>query len=309
MRHFLDIAPVSVSALHWILDEALTRKQNRPLGGKALPDADAPAFGRIMASIFEKNSTRTRISFDLAMRQLGGQGLTLNAADLQLGRGEPIADTARILSSYVDAVMIRALAHETVLEFARFAQVPILNGLTNRSHPCQIIADLMTLREEFGTLAGLKLAWIGDGNNVCNSLIEAAGKFDFALDIAGPRAYAPAADLCEAARAQGARLNCHDDLASALNGADAVLTDVWVSMGDQDEAARRAAFAPFRVDAAAMRLATPRAVFLHCLPAIRGEEVSADVLEGPQSRVWREAENRLHAQKAILLWCWGAGPD
>ena len=305
-RHFLDLAEVPAPSLRLILAEALRRKRSRASRPKGAPDADAPLIGRTLAMIFQKPSTRTRVSFDMAMRQLGGGAIMLGASDLQLGRGETIADTARVLSGYVDALMLRAMRHEDLEALAQHAAIPVVNGLTDRSHPCQILADLMTLQERFGRIEGLRLAWIGDGNNVCRSLIEAAPAFGFSLTIAAPAGFAPAKSVLQAAAAVGGDVRLCDDPVEAVQAADAVVTDTWVSMGDADEDARRAAFAPYAVTPDLMACAAAHAVFLHCLPAHRGEEVAADVLDGPQSVVWQEAENRLHAQKAVLLWCLGA---
>ncbi len=308
MRHFIDIGAMSAAALEWILAEALRRKSARIGRPAAAPDDDRPLEGRALAAIFEKNSTRTRLSFDLAMRQLGGAPIILNAADLQLGRGEPIEDTARVLSHYVDAVAIRALRHESLTRFASAASIPTINGLTDHTHPCQIMADLLTLTECFGALDGLKLAWIGDFNNVARSLLEAAGILKLTLTLACPEEYGPEPRDLAKARGAGGRIEIFHDTAAAATGADAVFTDVWVSMGDSDSDRRRTVFPPFQVNENLMAIAATRAIFLHCLPAMRGEEVSAVVIDGPQSRVWQEAENRIHAQKAILLWCFGAGP-
>jgi ornithine carbamoyltransferase len=256
--------------------------------------------------IFQKNSTRTWFSFDAAIRQLGGDAIISTAADMQLGRGETIEDTARVLSRMVDAIMIRANSHADIEALAASATVPVINGLSDGGHPCQILADLMTYEEHRGPLAGKTLAWIGDGNNVCASFIQAAPKFGYALKIACPDAYAPgAADLDRAADAQG-RIDVGRDPRAAVAGADLVLADTWVSMGDKDADARLSALEPFRVDEPLMALAAPTALFMHCLPAHRGEEVTAGVIDGPASVVWDEAENRIHAQKSILAWCFGA---
>jgi ornithine carbamoyltransferase len=255
--------------------------------------------------IFQKNSTRTRVSFEIGMRQLAGTCLVMSAADMQLGRGETVSDTARVLSRMVDSVMIRANSHQDVLDFATAASVPVINGLTDLSHPCQIMADLMTIEERLGVLDGKVIAWLGDGNNVCMSFVHAAAKFAFELRIATPAAYGPRTQEVEAARKAGARISVGTDAAAAASGADVVVTDTWVSMGDADKDARLAALPPFAVDDAMMARAAPGAVFLHCLPAHRGEEVVDAVIDGRQSAVWDEAENRIHAQKAVLLWCLG----
>jgi ornithine carbamoyltransferase len=304
-RHFIDLWRLDAATLRGILDDAHARKAARLGWGKARADADAPAAGRTLAMIFEKNSTRTRFSFDAAIRQLGGASIIANAADMQLGRGEPVEDTARVLSRMVDAVMIRANNHDDVERFAQASSVPVINALTNRSHPCQILADLQTLEEHRGPVAGKTIAWVGDGNNVCSSFIHAAGRFGFRLTIACPTQYHP--DLLDLARAaeQGAKVEMTDDPRAAVEGADCVVTDTWVSMGDTDHEERLAAFEPYQVDETLMGLARPDALFLHCLPAHRGEEVSDAVIDGPQSKIFDEAENRIHAQKAVLAWCFG----
>jgi len=302
-RHFIDLWALDGAILRAMLEDAKRRKALRKGWGQGRVDADAPAAGRTLAMVFEKNSTRTRFSFDAAIRQLGGASIIATANDMQLGRGEPIEDTARVLSRMVDAVMIRANSHETVERFAAASTAPVINGLTDRSHPCQIMADLQTYEEHRGPVTGRTLAWVGDGNNVCASFIHAAGLLDFTLRIACPAAYRPRQDDLDRAAANGGRIEITDDPREAVRGADAVATDTWVSMGDTDYEARMMAFAPYQVNAALMALAAPDAVFLHDLPAYRGKEVAAEVIDGPQSIVWDEAENRLHAQKAILAWC------
>ena len=299
-RHFLDIHRLEASDLRAILDDAHARKAARQGWPRGRADADAPGRDRVLAMIFEKNSTRTRFSFDAAIRQLGGASIIANAGDMQLGRGEPVEDTARVLSRMVDAVMIRANSHEDVERFARVATVPVINGLTDRSHPCQILADLMTIEERLGPIAGKTLAWVGDGNNVCHSFIHAAPRFGFRLNVACPAEYHP--NLRDLEKG-GAHVHLTSDPREAVAGADVVVTDTWVSMGDQDYEARLAAFEPYQVDEALMQLANADAVFLHCLPAHRGEEVTDAVIDGPQSLIWDEAENRIHAQKAVLAWC------
>jgi len=305
-RHFLDLWPLSGPELRAILSAAKARKAARGGLPKARPDIDRPLDGRILAMIFEKPSTRTRASFDVAMRQLGGASAVYNAADLQLGRGETIEDTARVLSRFVDAVMIRANAHATVTDFAGAADIPVINGLTDKSHPCQILADLLTFEEKVGPLEGARLAWVGDGNNVCASFIHAAPKLGFEFTIAAPTRYGPPQADIARARAEGGVIAVTDDPVDAVRGADAVIADTWVSMGDIDRDERLATLAPYCVDAALMAHAARHAIFLHCLPAHRGEEVTAEVIDGPQSVVFDEAENRVHAQKAVLLWCLGA---
>ncbi len=304
-RHFLDISALSKSELRAILDEAHRRKAARVGWPKARPDQDKPLDGCALAMIFQKNSTRTRVSFEIGMIQLGGVSLVLNAADTQLGRGETVEDTARVLSRMVDAVMIRANNHQDVVEFAAASDVAVLNGITDLSHPCQIIADIMTIEERMGAIAGKTVAWVGDGNNVCASFVHAAEKLGFKLRIATPAAYALRSQEIAAAKAAGADIEASTDAKRAIAGADVVVTDTWVSMGDVDKDARMAAFPPYAVDEAMMRTAAPGAVFLHCLPAHRGEEVAGEVIDGPQSAVWDEAENRIHAQEAVLLWCLG----
>jgi len=260
----------------------------------------------VLMLIFEKPSTRTRVSFDVAMRQLGGQSLALNQADLQVGRGEPIADTAKVVSRYVDAIMIRANRHATLTEYAENATVPVINGLTDRTHPCQIIADIMTFEEAKGPIEGRRIAWSGDGNNVAASWIHAAAQFKFKLAIACPPQLNPANEVLAWAKGVGAEILLTDDPHEAVTDADCVVTDTWVSMGQQNDAPRRKQLlGAYAVDEALLRSAAPGALFMHCLPAYRGLEVSAGVIDGPQSVVWDEAENRLHAQKAILAWCLG----
>ena len=305
-RHFLDLWRLDGGTLRAILEDAKARKAARAGWPKGRPDSDRPGEGRTLAMIFEKNSTRTRFSFDGAMRQLGGDVIISNAVDMQLGRGEPIEDTARVLSRMVDAVMIRANSHEDIERFALSSSAPVINGLSDRSHPCQIMADLMTFEEHRGSVEGRTIAWVGDGNNVCASFIHAAPKLGFKLNIATPAIYHPdLADLARAAEQQGA-VATTDDPREAVRGAHCVVTDTWVSMGDTDHDERFAALEPYQVDEDLMALAAPDAVFLHCLPAHRGEEVTDAVIDGPRSLVWDEAENRLHAQKSILAWCFGA---
>ena len=303
-RHFLDIWPIGAADLRAMLDDAKRRKAARAGWGQARVDADAPAAGRTLAMIFQKNSTRTRFSFDAGIRQLGGASIIATASDMQLGRGETIEDTAKVLSRMVDAVMIRANSHKDIVGFAGAASVPVINGLSDRSHPCQIMADLMTYEEHRGTLEGKTFAWIGDGNNMAASFLHAAGAFGFKFIIACPKGYEPKAD--DVARAPSHLVEITHDTRAAARGADCVLSDSWVSMGDPDHEERQVAFQPYQVNAELMALAKPEAVFMHCLPAHRGEEVTDEVMDGPQSLVWDEAENRLHAQKSILAWCFGA---
>jgi len=306
VRHFLDLWRLDAATLRAILDDAAKRKQARAGWPQGRVDADAPGRDRVLAMIFEKNSTRTRFSFDAAIRQLGGAGLISTASDMQLGRGEPLEDTAKVLSRMVDAVMIRANRHEDVELFAQNATVPVINGLTDKSHPCQIMADILTIEETLGNVEGKTIAWIGDGNNVCASFIHAAPKLGFTLNIACPPVYHPdLVDLARAAEQQG-RVTMGDDPRAAVRGAHCVVTDTWVSMGEPDGEAKMDALEPFQVDEELMDLADPASVFLHCLPAHRGEEVTDAVIDGPRSLVWQEAENRIHAQKSILAWCFGA---
>ena len=299
-RHFLDLYRLSPEDLRSILDDARDRKAARQGWPKGKVDADAPARDNVLAMIFEKNSTRTRYSFDAAIRQLGGDAIIANASDMQLGRGETIEDTARVLSRMVDLVMIRANSHEDVVRFAQASTVPVINGLTDKSHPCQIIADLMTIEERLGSIEGKTLAWVGDGNNVCASLIHAAPLLGYQFRIACPAEYHP--DLFDLQRG-GNNVWLGTDPEEAVQGADAVITDTWVSMGDQDHEERLHAFEPYGVDDALMDRANDGAIFLHCLPAHRGEEVTDAVLDGPRSAAWDEAENRIHAQKAVINWC------
>ena len=304
-RHFIDLWKLDQGDLRAILDDAKARKAGRLGWPKGQVDPDAPAAGRTLAMIFEKNSTRTRFSFDAAMRQLGGDVIISNAHEMQLGRGEPIEDTARVLSRMVDAVMIRANVHEDVERLAMASSVPVINGLSDKGHPCQILADILTIEEHRGPIAGKTIAWVGDGNNVCASFIHAAPKLGFKLKIACPAIYHP--DLVDLARAaeQRGQVTTSEDPREVVRGADVVITDTWVSMGDTDHDERLDALELYQVDAGLMALAASNAVFLHCLPAHRGEEVTDDVIDGPASLIWDEAENRLHAQKSILAWCFG----
>ena len=303
IRHFLDLWAIEPAALREILDEAHRMKAARTGWPKGRVDDGAPLDGHTLAMIFEKSSTRTRFSFDMAMRQLGGASITATAGDMQLGRGETIEDTARVLSRYVDAVMIRANEHGDIEAFAEWASVPVINGLSDRSHPCQIMADLMTLEAHGLTLKGARLAWVGDGNNVCASFLHAAPKFGFSLAVGTPQRFAPDEEDVEIARAMQGRIDLFDTAEDAVAGADVVIADTFVSMGDTDADTRLEILEPFAVTEELMALAAPGAKFLHCLPAHRGEEVDAEIIDGPQSLVFDEAENRLHAQKAILRWC------
>ncbi len=304
IRHFLDLSLIDARTLRAIVDTAHRMKR----AGKIVPAALKPKGieTAVLGMIFEKPSTRTRVSFDVAMRQLGGQTIGLNHTDLQLGRGETIADTARVLSRYIDAIMIRANSHKTLTELAEHATVPVINGLTDKSHPCQVIADLMTFEERQGAIAGQTVAWVGDGNNVAASWVHAAGKFGFKLRIGCPPQLNLEPEVLEWIKLEKADVEVTDDPVEAVRGADCVVTDTWVSMGQTDAPRRKQLLGPYAVDQALMSKAAKGAIFMHCLPAYRGHEVTEEVLEGPQSAVFDEAENRLHAQKAILAWCLGA---
>ena len=305
MRHFLNLSDAGGDAIAAMLNDAIDRKNARQGWPKGQADADAPLAGHTLAMVFEKNSTRTRTSFEMAMKQLGGDSIFMASGQMQLGRGETIADTARVLSRYVDAIMIRTDDHDKVSELAHYASVPVINGLTDLSHPCQIVADLLTVMEHGKALPGLELAWLGDGNNVLNSVVEAAGLFKFNLRIAVPEGYESDGSFIEIAKAAGANITLTRDAREAVAGADVVVTDTWVSMGQEHAHNKMAAMMPYQVNASLMATAKSDAVFLHCLPAHRGEEVTDGVIDGPQSLIWDEAENRLHAQKSILLWCLG----
>ncbi|HOB13988.1 MAG TPA: ornithine carbamoyltransferase [Novosphingobium sp.] len=304
-RHFLELSDAGGDALAAMIGDAIERKAWRKDVPKGAPDGDAPLAGRVLAMVFEKNSTRTRVSFDMAMRQLGGSAIVLDAGTTQLGRGETIADTARVLSRMADAIMIRTDDHAKIEEMAAHASVPVINGLTDRSHPCQIVADLQTVVEHGKALPGLELAWLGDGNNVLNSIVEAAGLLKFNVRIAVPEGYDSDPAYIERARALGARITVTRDPREAASGADVVVTDTWVSMGQQGAEARIAAMTPYQVNAELMQQTRADALFLHCLPAHRGEEVTDAVIDGPRSVVWDEAENRIHAQKSVLRWVFG----
>jgi ornithine carbamoyltransferase len=298
MRHFIDLRDFSADTLQMMLDHAQAMKQARRAG----TGHEQPLAGKTVAMIFEKPSTRTRVSFETGIVQLGGTPLVLSAQDLQLGRGESIEDTARVLSRYVDAIMIRCFDHNTVLLLAEYATVPVINALTNRSHPCQLMADLQTMIEYHGPLIGQSVAWLGDGNNVATSWVEAASLFGFQLRMACPHGYAPPAELLAWARANGGDIILTEDVAEAVDQVQTVVTDVWVSMGHEG-GNQQQDLATYQVNEDVMKQAAGDAIFMHCLPAKRGLEVSAAVIDGPQSAVFDEAENRLHAQKAILAWC------
>lgn len=304
-RHFLDLGDSGGDAIAAMLGDAIDRKAARGGWPKGKPDSDQPLAGRVLGMVFEKNSTRTRVSFDIAMRQLGGSTLILDSASSQLGRGETIADTARVMSRMVDAIMLRTDDHAKIEEMARHASVPVINGLTDRSHPCQIVADLLTIIEHGKPLPGLEVAWFGDGNNVLHSILEAAGLMKFNVRVATPAGYEPDREFVDMARAGGAKVTLTHDAAAAAEGADVVVTDTWISMGQAHAEEKLAAMAPYQVNSALMAKAKADAIFLHCLPAHVGEEVSEEVFEGSQSVVFDEAENRIHAQKSVLRWCFG----
>ena len=298
-KHFLDIDRFEGDTLRDILDVGRLFKAGTPPDGEPQPLA-----GKALALIFEKPSTRTRVSFEVGIRQLGGDAVVLEPSSTQLGRGETVADTARVLSRYVDAIVIRTVKEAHLLELAEHATVPVINGLTDRTHPCQLMGDVMTFEEHLGAIAGRTIAWCGDGNNMASSWIQAAVRFGFELRLACPEPLSPPQDVLDWAAREGGRVLVTSDMAEALDGADCVVTDVWVSMQDDDKRPdRHNLLRSYQVDDAAMAMAKPEAIFMHCLPAHRGEEVAASVIDGPQSVVWDEAENRLHAQKGILLWC------
>lgn len=302
LRHFLDIDALDGAELRHIIDVAHAMKK---AGGRRVPKRLRPKNidGTVLIMIFEKPSTRTRVSFDVAMRRLGGESIVLNKDDLQLGRGESLPDTARVLSRYGDAIMIRANAHATLMELAEHATIPLINGLTEKSHPCQVMADIMTFEETHGAIEGKTIAWVGDGNNVAASWLHAAVRLGFCLRIACPARLRPDKELLAWATAEGGDFVVSSEPAAAVDGADCVVTDTWVSMGQNDADKRVRQLRQFRVDEKLMARASPDAIFMHCLPAYRGREVTTGVIDGPQSVVFDEAENRLHAQQAILAWC------
>jgi ornithine carbamoyltransferase len=298
VRHFLDLSALDGRTLRAILDESARLKAVRRQA-----NAPKPLAGRMLAMIFDSPSTRTRVSFDVGMRELGGETMLLTGQEMQLGRGETIADTARVLSRYVDAIVIRALDADLVAELAANATIPVINGLTKLTHPCQVMADILTFEEHKGPIAGRSIAWMGDANNVLASWVHAAGRFGFSLSIASPPELAPKPALLKWAKENGAELKVTTDAETAAEGSDCIVTDTWVSMGDRERERRHNLLRPYQVNSRLMALAKPDAVFMHCLPAHRGEEVTAEVIDGPQSVVFDEAENRLHAQKGILAWC------
>ncbi|MFK7902653.1 MAG: ornithine carbamoyltransferase [Nitratireductor sp.] len=300
-RHFKDISQFDLKTLNSILSHADDLKKRLKAG--EVPEQ--PLRGKVLAMIFEKPSTRTRVSFDVGMRQLGGETIVLSGSDMQLGHSESIADTARVLSRFVDAIMIRTSEHSRMEELAHYSSIPVINALTDDTHPCQIMADLMTFQEHNGSLEGKKFAWTGDGNNVLHSFLEASAKFGFSVHVAHPRGCAPQQSYVDWANQNGANIIIGNDPISAVKDADAVITDCWVSMGQDDKADASNIFEPFQVNSGLMAHAKKDAIFMHCLPAHRGEEVTDEVMDGPQSVVFDEAENRLHAQKGVLAWCFG----
>ena len=307
MKHFLDINKTDAAALRGMIDEGISMKSARNGRPKGAPDDDQPLAGRMVALIFEKPSTRTRVSFDVGVRQMGGETMILRGDEMQLGHGETIADTARVLSRYVDLIMIRTFEEQTLLEMAEYASVPVINGLTNRSHPCQIMTDIMTFEEHRGPIRGRKVVWSGDGNNVFNSFAHAAGQFGFDLTFTGPPPLDPEQVFLDEARSKGVNIKIERDPAVAVQGADLVVTDTWVSMHDPVSARERRhnQLRGYQVNAALMAQAKPDALFMHCLPAHRDDEATSEVMDGPHSVIFDEAENRLHAQKAIMRWCLG----
>ena len=306
IRHFLDLVDIPPQELRGIIEASRAMKKR---GRTRAGNSPLPLEGRTLAMIFEKESTRTRVSFEVAMDQLGGHGIKLTGQEMQLGRGETIADTAQVLSRYVDAIMIRTLDHATLLELARHATVPVINGLTRRSHPCQVMADVMTFEEHRGAIKGKTVAWTGDANNVLASWMHAAQQFEFALNVATPPELAPKKWLADWIKSSTADIRLGRDPDEAVDGADCVVTDTWVSMGDRDGSQRHNLLKPYQVNARLMAHARPDALFMHCLPAHRGEEVTDEVIDGPNSVVFDEAENRLHAQKGILAWCFHGGGE
>lgn len=301
LRHFTDLSALSGQDLRAILDDAAARKSRLRAGERT-----KPLDGKVLAMIFDKPSTRTRVSFDVGMRQLGGETIMLTGTEMQLGRSETIADTAKVLSRYVDAIMIRTTSHDRLIELTENATIPVINGLTDDTHPCQIMADILTYEEHRGPVAGKTFAWSGDGNNVLHSLMEASARFRFDLNVAVPSGSEPVQKFIDWSRANGGKLNFTGTAEEAVAGADCVVTDSWVSMGQEHRARGENVFLPYQVNADLMAKAKPDALFMHCLPAHRGEEVTDEVIDGPHSVVFDEAENRLHAQKAVLAWCLGA---
>ena len=306
-KHFLDLASLSKTEAREIIEKAkeLKKAAHALNQSKGFVHPDAPLKNQSLAMIFEKPSTRTRVSFEMAIHQLGGKSVVLQNHDMQLGRGESVSDTAQVLSGFVDAIMLRANSHEALLEMVEYSKVPIINALTDFSHPCQIMADILTFEEHSGPIEGKKIAWSGDGNNVAVSWIHAAVLFDCELALACPKEYSPLEQEIGWAKNNGGKITLTENPKDAVIDADCVITDTFISMGDEDPDKRLKDLAPYIVDGALMAQAKSSALFMHCLPAHRGEEVSADVIDGPQSVIWDEAENRLHIQKAILMWCFG----
>ena len=300
LRHFLDLADVNAATIRLLLTHAVRLKKERKAG-----QFSELLKHKKLAMIFEKNSTRTRVSFEVAMVELGGHALSFNGSELQLGRGETVGDTAKVLSRYVDAIMLRCHNHDKLTELANNAEIPVINGLTEFSHPCQVLADILTFEENVGNISGKVIAWVGDGNNVAHSWIQAAALLGAEMRLACPAQLSPLPEVVAWARKKGGNITIGDNPVAAVSGAHAVMTDTWVSMGDPDAEAQMKLLAPYQVNAALMQEADKNAIFLHCLPAHRGEEVTAGVIDGHQSRIFDEAENRLHVQKAILLWCLG----
>ncbi len=301
LRHFTDLSAISGQDLRAILDDAAARKARLEAGERS-----KPLDGKVLAMIFDKPSTRTRVSFDVGMRQLGGETIMLTGTEMQLGRSETIADTAKVLSRYVDAIMIRTTSHDRLIELTENATIPVINGLTDDTHPCQLMADILTYEEHRGSISGKTFAWSGDGNNVLHSLMEASARFSFTVNVAVPPGSEPMQKFVDWSRANGGKVNFSKTAEEAVTGADCIVTDSWVSMGQEHRARGHNVFLPYQVNAALMAKAKPDALFMHCLPAHRGEEVTDEVIDGPHSVVFDEAENRLHAQKAVLAWCLGA---
>ena len=307
MPSFLDLHTTSPADLRAMIDNARAMKEARAGLPRGTPDADQPLAGRMVALIFEKPSTRTRVSFDVGVRQMGGQTMVLSGKEMQLGHGETIADTARVLSRYVDLIMIRTFEEDTLKEMSDYASVPVINGLTNRTHPCQIMADIMTYEEHRGPIKGKKVVWAGDGNNVCASFLHAAGQFGFDFTFTGPQPLDPEEVWVKFAREKGSAVTIERDPFKAVEGADLIVTDTWVSMHDPESAKERRhnQLRPYQVTEELMKRANPGALFMHCLPAHRNDEVTSEVMDGPASVIFDEAENRLHAQKAVMRWCLG----
>jgi len=305
MKHFLDLSLIPKSDLHNILSEAKRRKAKQSTAGKVVVSESSNAKDKLLLMVFEKPSTRTRLSFDLAMRQLGGQTIVMNANDMHLGKGEEsVEDTAKVISGFSDIVMFRTFEHQTLLDLSKLLTVPLINGLTNSSHPCQLLSDVMTFEEKKGSIKGAKIAWVGDGNNVTNSAIEAAVQFDFELNICVPKNYLPSRQVLDWAEKQNGKISIFNDPKEGVKDADCIMSDKWVSMGDQgDTKKKKEDLKSYQVNDKLMSLAKSDSIYLHVLPAAREEEVTSSVIDGKQSLVWQQAENRLHGQKAIIDWC------